>query len=68
MARCPQRRLGKSADVVVGGVCAGLAEYLGVPPLFVRVAFAVGTAATAVLPGLALYCVLWLFLPPFWAR
>ena len=61
-------RLRKSSNVVVGGVCAGLAEYLRVPPLLVRVVFAAATLATAVLPGLLVYGVLWLVLPPSWMR
>lgn len=45
----------------VGGVCAGLADHLGVPVLVLRVAFAVLAAWR--LTGVVAYLVLWLFLP-----
>lgn len=48
-------------EPIIGGVAGGLARHLGVPTLWVRVAFVV----TAVLGGLgiAMYAGLWLFLP-----
>ena len=45
----------------VGGVCAGLADHLGVPVVVLRVAFAVLAAWR--LTGVVAYLVLWLFLP-----
>lgn len=32
----PQRRLTRSSDRMLGGVCAGVADYLGVDPTIVR--------------------------------
>ena len=55
--RSPLRRSNRG---IVGGICAGIAEELGVPTALVRV----GTVATIILgPGLALYLLAWLFLP-----
>jgi phage shock protein C len=68
MAGGPHRKLRKSSNRVVGGVCAGLAEYLHVPPLLVRVLYVATTLALGILPGLAFYGVLWLLLPPAWAQ
>jgi len=45
----------------VGGVCAGLADHLGVPVVVLRVAFAVLAAWR--LSGVVAYLILWLFLP-----
>jgi signal transduction histidine kinase/phage shock protein PspC (stress-responsive transcriptional regulator) len=47
---------------LVAGVCAGLAERLGVDPLLLRAAFVAATAAGGV--GIVAYGVLWLLLPP----
>jgi signal transduction histidine kinase/phage shock protein PspC (stress-responsive transcriptional regulator) len=46
---------------LVAGVCAGLAERLGVDPLLLRAAFVAATAAGGV--GIVAYGVLWLLLP-----
>lgn len=46
---------------VIGGVAAGLADHLGCPVVWVRVAFIV--LATLGGFGLALYAALWIFLP-----
>ncbi|HEV7363542.1 MAG TPA: PspC domain-containing protein [Solirubrobacteraceae bacterium] len=46
---------------LVAGVCAGLAERLGVDPLLLRAAFVAATAAGGV--GILAYGVLWLVLP-----
>jgi phage shock protein PspC (stress-responsive transcriptional regulator) len=50
----------RSSDRVVAGVCAGLADRLGVSTAIVRV----GTVLLAILgPALALYLIAWLILP-----
>ena len=46
---------------MLGGVCAGIANRLGVDPLVVRVVFVVAAAAGGV--GVALYAVAWVALP-----
>ncbi|HEV7460508.1 MAG TPA: PspC domain-containing protein [Solirubrobacteraceae bacterium] len=46
---------------LVAGVCAGLAERIGVDPLLLRAAFVAATAAGGV--GIVAYGVLWLLLP-----
>jgi signal transduction histidine kinase/phage shock protein PspC (stress-responsive transcriptional regulator) len=46
---------------LVAGVCAGLAERLGVDPLLLRAAFVAATAAGGV--GVVAYAVLWFLLP-----
>jgi phage shock protein C len=51
-----------SSDQIVAGVCGGLAEYLQVDSLLVRVAAAAVTIFTAFVPGLAVYLVLALLL------
>ena len=59
-ARPPLAR--SSADAVVGGVCAGLAEHLGMPPVALRAAAVLLTVLGGGL-GVAIYLVLWAVLP-----
>ena len=42
-----QKRLYRSNDRILGGVCAGIAEYLDLDPTVMRVAYAVLTLFTA---------------------
>ncbi len=56
-----EKRLRRSNDKMIAGVCAGLAEYFGVDPVIVRIVF----VALALLhgPGIVLYGILWLVMP-----
>lgn len=55
------KRLVRSSDRWVGGVCSGLADYFGVDPALVRVLF----VASMLLPGpqLLLYVIMWFVMP-----
>jgi phage shock protein C len=46
---------------VIAGVCAGLAEQLGISVTIIRIAFALGTLIGG--PGLIIYLVLWVSMP-----
>jgi signal transduction histidine kinase len=52
--RDPERRL-------IAGVCAGLARYFGIDPLWPRIAFVVASAAGGF--GLVVYMLAWAFMP-----
>ena len=52
----------KDMSDLLGGVCAGIAEYLDLDPTVMRVAYAVLTLFTAFC-GIILYPVLWLIMP-----
>lgn len=58
------RRLTRStSNRILGGVCAGVADYTGVDPTLIRVVYVLLTLVTG--GGLALaYPVLWLLMPP----
>jgi len=57
-----QARLMRSeTDRMIAGVCGGLAEYLNLDPVLVRLAFVVLGLASGV--GLVLYVLLWLVMP-----
>jgi phage shock protein C len=58
----PNRVLRRSTDDrVIGGVCGGVARYLGVDPVAVRLGFVVLTIAGG--GGILLYLVAWLLIP-----
>lgn len=58
------KRLYRSrTDGRLAGVCAGLGEYLGIDPVFVRVIWAVGTTITGFIPGALAYLFAWLIMP-----
>ncbi len=48
-------------DKIIGGVCGGIAQYLKIDPVFVRIAFAIGTIIWGI--GLLIYLILWAWLP-----
>ncbi len=57
-----QKRLLRSqSGRMVGGVCAGLARYLSVDPLWIRILF--GALALINLFGVFLYLILWIIIP-----
>src|SRR5690606_37051838 len=48
-------------DRKLGGVCGGIAEYLGVDPTWIRLAFAVFALMSGL--GVVLYLLLWVIVP-----
>lgn len=56
------KRLTLSDDRILGGVCGGLAEYFGLDPTLVRIAYALLTAFTA-FSGIILYPILYWIIP-----
>jgi len=58
------KRLFRSNDRMLGGVCAGLAEYLGWDPTLVRIAYIILSIASIGFPGLLVYIILWVIMPP----
>ena len=59
----PSRRLHRSHDHRLAGVCGGIAEYFAIDPTLVRVAFAALVLLSAGAGGVVLYGILWLVLP-----
>jgi signal transduction histidine kinase len=57
----PRKAYRNGDERVLGGVCAGLAEHLGVDKVYVRVAFVLMAAVAGL--GVAIYAGLWLVLP-----
>lgn len=63
-AMSDKKLLRLSRHRMLGGVCAGFAEYYDIEPLFVRLLYIVTTAASAVVPGIVIYLVLWALMRP----
>lgn len=56
------KRLMRSNDKIIAGVCAGLADYFDFDPVWVRIAYAFLTLFTAFC-GVIFYVVLWIVMP-----
>ncbi len=57
------KRLYKSNDKMLDGVCAGIANYFGIDPTIVRVIYAVASFFTGGFGGLILYIILAVIMP-----
>ena len=56
-------KLRRSKNQIVGGVCAGIANFFGWDFTLVRAIYALLTIFTAGFPGFLLYVVLWVVMP-----
>ncbi len=52
-----------SHDQVLGGVCAGIANWLGWDITVTRVAFVLLSVFSAAFPGILVYIILWIVMP-----
>jgi len=57
------KKLKRSRNQMIAGVCAGFAEYMGWDVTLVRVIYAILSIFSAGFPGLLLYIILWLVMP-----
>jgi phage shock protein C len=48
-------------DRILGGVCGGIAEYLGIDPVIIRILWIIGTLAWGF--GILLYIIFWIIIP-----
>jgi phage shock protein C len=56
--------LKRSYNKMVAGVCAGIAEWLGWDPTVVRVGYVLLSVLSAAFPGILVYIILWIIMPP----
>jgi len=52
-----------TSKALIGGVCAGIAEFFGWSVTGTRVAYVLLSLLSAAFPGIVVYLVLWLVLP-----
>ncbi len=57
----PKRLYRSEKDKIVAGVCGGIAEYLNIDPIIVRILFILAIISEGF--GLMLYIVLWIVIP-----
>ena len=58
-----QKKLVRSSNKVLAGICGGFAEYLDVDPTVVRVIYLALTIFSAAFPGVLLYLILLFVIP-----
>jgi len=49
---------------MIAGVCAGLAEYFGWDPTLVRIGYVLISVVSVAFPGILVYILLWIIMPP----
>ena len=57
------KKLVRSNNKIIAGVCGGIAEYFDVDPTLIRVIYAALTLFTAGFPGVLLYIIMMLLMP-----
>lgn len=57
------KKLKRSKNQQIAGVCAGVAEYFGWDVTLVRVIFALLTIFSAGFPGIIVYIAMWIIMP-----
>lgn len=57
------KRLTKSTDKILAGVCGGIADYFEIDPTLVRAGYAALTLFSVAFPGILLYILLCLIVP-----
>ena len=58
-----EKKLQRSANKMVAGVCGGIAEYFDVDPTLIRVVYVALTIFSAAFPGVLLYLIMALLMP-----
>lgn len=56
-----EKKLSRSNNKMIGGVCAGIADYLGLDPTIVRIAWILTVFFAGF--GILLYLILWIVMP-----
>lgn len=57
------KKLTKSSNKMIAGVCGGVGDFFGVDPTLVRVAYALLTVFSLAFPGVLLYILLCIIIP-----
>jgi phage shock protein PspC (stress-responsive transcriptional regulator) len=57
-------QLKRSRNSIIAGVCGGIAEWLGWDPTLVRVGYVLLSIISAGFPGILVYIILWIIMPP----
>lgn len=64
MVKDTKKRLYRNEqEKVIGGVCAGIADYFELDPVLIRAIYILAMFITGVIPLLIAYLVLWIIIP-----
>ncbi|MBO4690799.1 MAG: PspC domain-containing protein [Paludibacteraceae bacterium] len=58
-----EKKLTRSNNKLLAGVCGGIAEYCDVDPTLIRIVYAALTIFSACFPGILLYLVMLIIMP-----
>jgi len=58
-----EKKLTRSHNQVIAGVCAGIAEYFGWDTALVRILYLIISIVSAAFPGIIVYIILWIVMP-----
>lgn len=58
-----EKKLTRSTNKILGGVCGGIAEYFDVDPTVIRICYAALTIFSAAFPGILLYIIMLILMP-----
>lgn len=58
-----EKKLRRSRNQMIAGVCAGIADYLNLDPTLVRVAYVLLSIFSAGFPGMLVYIILMFVMP-----
>ena len=59
------KKLYRSPNRIIAGVCGGIAEYFDVDPTLIRVIYMVFSLFSAAFPGVLLYLILMIMIPNY---
>ena len=57
------KKLFRSRNGMIAGVCGGIAEFFGLDPTIVRLAYAVVMLLSVAFPGIIIYILCWIIIP-----
>lgn len=57
------KRLTRSKNRIIAGVCSGIADYVGVDPAIIRILWVVLTLFTLGIGGIIAYLLCWILIP-----
>ena len=59
------KKLYRSSNRILAGVCGGIAEYFDIDPTLIRVAYVILSLFSAAFPGVLLYIILMILIPNY---
>ena len=59
------KKLYRSSNRIMAGVCGGIAEYFDIDPTLIRVAYVILSLFSVAFPGVLLYIILMILIPNY---